>query len=389
MEYNNNSRNHFLLLGRTGVGKSTLSKILSDNASIKIGDNYLPETKNITSYESSIGDFQFSIIDTPGYDDSENQDEKNYNSIKEMISSQNYKIKGIFLLFSFQEPKFSDNHRRGLQKIINLVPLDNFWDYFTIIFTKTFCDEDEDLEEIKNSKLKNLQKIFEPLISAYNKTKNIKIINFSEIKKIFVNLKKDKTKKTDESLSGLLNVLKKNSKLPPLFHKLEIEGKQGNIFILDKNDKNMGKLYECKFNIYKYFNDKNKIIKRIALPNKEEGFKYIKEIKKTEFDGKFQKNCAKVIVGSMLFGLGLYSLGLVSAIGSIFFPPLGYCTVACILGGLEAIPISFGTAAVIGIKDGLEYIKNREFNNQKIVIEEDIINEILNDDEKEYIKNKE
>ena len=45
-----------------------------------------------------------------------------------MISSQNYKIKGIFLLFSFQEPKFSDNHRRGLQKIINLVPLDNFWD---------------------------------------------------------------------------------------------------------------------------------------------------------------------------------------------------------------------------------------------------------------------
>ena len=224
------------------------------------------------------------------------------------------------------------------------------------------------------------------MISAYNKTKNIKIINFSEIKKIFVNLKKDKTKKTDESLSGLLNVLKKNSKLPPLFHKLEIEGKQGNIFILDKNDKNMGKLYECKFNIYKYFNDKNKIIKRIALPNKEEGFKYIKEIKKTEFDGKFQENCAKVTVGSMLFGAGLCCLSVVSVIGSIFFPPLGFCGLACLLGALEAFPISLGTAAVIGIKEGLEYIKNREFNNQKIVIEEDIIKEILNDDEKEYNK---
>lgn len=39
------SENCFLLLGKTGVGKSTLSKILSDNQSIKIGDSLNSETK--------------------------------------------------------------------------------------------------------------------------------------------------------------------------------------------------------------------------------------------------------------------------------------------------------------------------------------------------------
>jgi hypothetical protein len=91
----------------------------------------------------------------------------------------------------------------------------------------------------------------------------------------------------------------------------------------------------------------------------------------------------------MLFGAGLCCLSVVSVMGSIFFPPLGYCALSCLLGSLEVFPISLGTAAVIGIKEGVEYIKNREFNNQKIVIEEDIINEILNDDWKKYIKNKE
>ena len=39
------SDNSFLLLGKTGVGKSTLAKILSENQSIKIGDSLKSENK--------------------------------------------------------------------------------------------------------------------------------------------------------------------------------------------------------------------------------------------------------------------------------------------------------------------------------------------------------
>ena len=56
---------HFLLLGKTGVGKSTLSKILSENENIKIGDTMEPQTKEVNSYKCQIDDFKFSVIDVP------------------------------------------------------------------------------------------------------------------------------------------------------------------------------------------------------------------------------------------------------------------------------------------------------------------------------------
>ena len=174
---------HFLLLGKTGVGKSTLCKILSENENIIIGNTMAPQTSEVNSYKCQIDNFKFSIIDTPGYDDNPKKDIENYNYIKELLSSKNYKIKGIFYLFSFQDTKFSDSHREGFQKIINLIPLDNFWDYFTIIFTHTYVDEYDDLEEKKNEKLKSLEEIFVPLISAYNKSKNINLVKMRLLSK--------------------------------------------------------------------------------------------------------------------------------------------------------------------------------------------------------------
>ena len=314
---------HFLLLGRTGVGKSTLSKILSENENIKIGDTMEPQNNEVNSYKCQIDDFKFSIIDTPGYDDSTQNDIKNYNDIKELLSSQNYKIKGIFYVFSFQDTKFCESHRKGFQKIINLIPLDNFWDYFTIIFTHTFVDEDDDLEEMKNEKLKSLEQIFVPLISAYNKSKNINLVKFSEIKKVFVNLKKNKTKKTDKKLNELLTIFKNNCKLSSLFHKLEIEDKEEQLFILEKNNKNKGKLFQCKIKVYKYYNNEsNDPIKTIWFPDKTTKPKFIKEITKVEYDGQFQRNCE---IAGKAFGFGFagsWVAGVACGIGSIFCPPL-------------------------------------------------------------------
>ena len=54
--------------------------------------------------------------------------------------------------------------------------------------------------------MEKLKEIFQPLIKAYKKVKIIKEVDFSIIKKVFVNLNKKKTKKTDEQLKELLNV---------------------------------------------------------------------------------------------------------------------------------------------------------------------------------------
>ena len=371
---------HFLLLGRTGVGKSTLSKILSENENIKIGDTMEPQTNEVNSYKCQIDDFKFSIIDTPGYDDNTQNDIKNYNDIKELLSSQNYKIKGIFYVFSFQDTKFCDSHRKGFQKIINLIPLNNFWDYFTIIFTHTYVDEDDDLEEMKNERLKSLEQIFVPLISAYNKSKNINLVKFSEIKKVFVNLNKNKTKKTDKKLNELLTIFKNNYKLSPLFHKLEIEDKEDQLFILDKKNKNKGKLFQCKIKIYKYYNNEsNDPIKTILLPDKTTKPKFIKEITKEEYDGKFQRNCQIACKAFSVGFVGSWIGSVACGIGSIFCPPL---IAGAILFWGTGVGSWFGVAGssvAAGIKNSIEYNTNLEFNNQTVLTEEEIIKEIEND----------
>jgi hypothetical protein len=52
-------------------------------------------------------------------------------------------------LFSFQDSRFDESHKKGLERIVSLIPLDNFLDYITIIFTRTFSDDEDELEEEK------------------------------------------------------------------------------------------------------------------------------------------------------------------------------------------------------------------------------------------------
>jgi len=203
-----NSDNCFLLLGRTGVGKSTLTKILSEDESIIIGNSLNSQTQETNCYNCQIDDFKYCLIDTPGYDDSTGKDEKNYGDIKKFMTSNSHKIKGIVLLFSFQDTRFGESHMKGLQKIVSLIPLKNFWEYVTIIFTRTFNGGDEEeLNEEKEEKLKNYKGTFEVIISAFNKAKNIDEVPFEKIKKVFVDLKVKKQKRMN--LKALLLFSKK------------------------------------------------------------------------------------------------------------------------------------------------------------------------------------
>lgn len=139
--------NTFLLLGRTGVGKSKLAKILSEDKSIKVGETFLPETKIPKCYNCELDDFRYSVIDTPGYDDLNGNDKTIFKHIDNFLTSELYKIKGIVLLYSFQDQKFGNNHLEGLNRILKLIPINNFWDYVIIIFTRTYTDGEEDVEE--------------------------------------------------------------------------------------------------------------------------------------------------------------------------------------------------------------------------------------------------
>jgi GTP-binding protein EngB required for normal cell division len=350
--------NCFLLLGKTGVGKSTLSKILSENQSIVIGDSLHSQTKETNCYECQMDDFKYTLIDTPGYDDSEGNDAKNFSNIKQFLTSNNHKIKGIVLMFSFQDARFGESHRKGLEKIVNLIPLDNFWRYITIIFTKTFLDDDDELEEMKNQRLKDFKEIFDTLINAFYKVKLVKKVEFSEINTLFVNLKKNKTKK--ENLKNIISILKDKAKLEPLFHHVTKEEKWEQFLVLHKDNRNIGDLYNVKFKIYNYLNQNGDIIKSISHPVDK---KHIKQLEKKEYDGKFQNNCKKAFFASDLIGIASFCGTL--ALETIC-PPVATALLAL---ELTSFGVWTGSAVIGGIKTASEYLSNKEFNEQKVIDE--------------------
>ena len=166
-----------------------------------------------------------------------------------------------------------------------------------------------------------------------------------------------------------MSILEKNSKLDPFFHKMTVEKKWEKNMILSKENENIGKLYDIEYKIYHYYNEKGEIKKTISKPINK---KFIKEVVKTEYDGKFQENCQTLETVSDY-------VTVFSFVGCIalcaFCPPaaLGALAIEYIAGG-----IGLGSAAAKKIKDEIEYLSNKEFNEQTV------INELLIEDEENF-----
>ena len=82
----------------------------------------------------------------------------------------------------------------------------------------------------------------------------------------------------------LLSIIKNNSKLDPFFHTIKTEEKNEKVMIINKSNKNLGDLFDVKYKVYYYYNEKGEKVKTISRPiNKI----FIKQMQKKEFDGKF------------------------------------------------------------------------------------------------------
>lgn len=161
------SDNCFFFLGKTGVGKSLCAKILTENKSIIVSSDTESCTYNISGYDSFIPSSFFSkelyykVIDTPGLLDSKGRDNNIIDKIKKYMTDKNCKVKGIFIFLNFRNIKFDVAEKDIIKKIYNLIPMDNFWKYVTIIFTNYFADKFENLEEMRKEREKSFRKSFE------------------------------------------------------------------------------------------------------------------------------------------------------------------------------------------------------------------------------------
>lgn len=158
------NRINILLLGETGVGKSSLgNQILEDPNVFSISDRPESETKKTLGHMGKNNKNIF-VIDTPGFQDSEGKDKEHLTQMINYIKAQNL-LQAILLVFNYCENKESDilnkSNKTILEIIKNIFNNIDIGGHIGIFFTHYYpneTDEDEK-EEKKNLKIREINKI--------------------------------------------------------------------------------------------------------------------------------------------------------------------------------------------------------------------------------------
>ena len=380
--------NGFILIGKTGVGKTSLLNVLFGDDIGKVGYTSNSETKESNFYcikETVNNNFiYFCIIDTPGlYDtDGVDVDINQKKDIQQLISKEKIKIKAILFLSNFQNERFDFSEQNSLLQYNALFPMKDFWNRLILIFTHYYGDpEGDSKEEIKERSLECFNQIINDIM---RKVKNISDkVEFEDLNRKYINIyskvKNDKQFKINQEIrNSLLLEISKYIKFPPMFSKLKIfhfenyqitENDDYNydcdlIIYLDANDNVIKK----DFNVLKKYpkNNLNKKQQKIVYDFQkceinEEG-NLVKINSKVEGFNKIFKNTKSKVGGAMtIFSI----IGLIFS-GIFFIPTVPFC--------------------IIGLVGGVYFIKST--NEEQHKLEQEKIKEIIeNENINEEIKN--
>ena len=274
-------KNGFILVGKTGTGKTTLLNAIFNKVVGKVERSAISVTKisKVYYYKSTKGKV-VCLIDTPGLADTDFSTNKNIDNIHldnitKIISEEKINIKGILFLVNFQNERFDASEQEALLNYNTIFPLKSFWKSLVVIFTHFYSDPnlEEDEEDMKKSRDISNGEIFKTIME---KVKGVSdVISYEDLKKKYFNsypeCKNNKMKKnndrTREELESLFDELSKNS---PLFHQIEVKHFKNYKWTED------GKDYIGEVEIIGFFDLKNEPIKeRKNIIKKEEVIKQV------------------------------------------------------------------------------------------------------------------
>ncbi len=131
-EIEKNKNFTFLLIGRTGVGKSSTVNSLMAEKVAPVGD-YRPTTMSVESYEGEIAGVEFTIIDTPGLCDDLEEKGNDYDYL-EQIRVNVERIDLMWFITALDDARVRSDEIRGI-KIISDVFGSKIWEQSIIVFT--------------------------------------------------------------------------------------------------------------------------------------------------------------------------------------------------------------------------------------------------------------
>ena len=361
------SDNCFLFLGKTGVGKSLCAKCLTTNKNIIVSDKMDSCTYDVKGYDAYIPssfmskEFYYKVIDTPGLCDSMGRDNNIIDKIKTYLENKSIKVKGIFIFLNFRNVRFDKAEKDIIKKIYNLVPMDHFWKYVTIVFTNYYGDKHFKLEAKRKQNTDSFRKSFEELIyNAYEEEAIIKI-STKDLRIEYIDLynpdKFDDDPQTKDAvikenkiyLDSLKKIFKELSNRQPLYSKIEDKILENQKVIKRLSD-GKANLYNCKIKKFFYYDQQGHLIKEKGKIIEEP--QYIKDI---------ELNRLSVHSWRALFtSIGAYVASAGCIIGSCVFPPAApaLLPVGGVLYGVGA------SANVVQLGTTIsDIVENKTYNN--------------------------
>jgi predicted GTPase len=122
----------FVLVGRTGVGKSSTINKLLDRQVAKVGD-YEPTTMSVESYTHEINNIKFTVFDTPGLCD-DLEEVGNNQEYLALISSRITQMDSMWFVSRLDETRVTSDEKRGIRLISEKFGK-KIWEYAVIVFT--------------------------------------------------------------------------------------------------------------------------------------------------------------------------------------------------------------------------------------------------------------
>ena len=186
-----------LLLGKTGVGKSSFANfILKYDHDVfeksGSGRSCTQEVQSMIGNRDTIAS-EILIIDSPGVFDSEKTNEE---IIKKIIVTlkENFAdgLNCILLLFNSADPRFDEYVEKQIQLYLKIFPVKNFWSHVSLVFTKCYEYLPQQIfNKMKEERINGFVSLFKEKVSEltqkFNENSMIEYNNLTPEEKDIIN----------------------------------------------------------------------------------------------------------------------------------------------------------------------------------------------------------